>query len=140
MLTKESLKGKTALVTGAAKRLGLAIANTLAAQGVRIVAHYGHSAAAAEQLVSNLRSRGLSAWAIGADLGSAEESAALFAKAHEAAGSIDILVNSASIFPESRLDAFSYEELDACIRTNAYAPLALGHTISVSACYSHLQN
>ncbi len=61
------LKGQTALVTGAAKRLGRHIALALAAQGVNVAAHYHSSAVEAESLLVELKSAGVRAWTLRAD-------------------------------------------------------------------------
>ncbi len=120
------LAGRTALVTGAGKRLGRATALALAEAGADVVAHFFHSAAEAEATAEEIRHKGRRAWAVGADLADPEAAGALFARAAAAADRpIDILVNSASIFPRGRLMAFAPEDLAVNLQVNALSPLAL---------------
>ena len=95
------LAGHTALITGAAKRVGRSIARALADQGVDIIIHYNTSRAEAEDLVSELRDRGIKSWAIKASLADRDQVEAMWKKALSCAprGTISFLVNNASIFP-----------------------------------------
>jgi NAD(P)-dependent dehydrogenase (short-subunit alcohol dehydrogenase family) len=127
---KTTLSGRTALVTGAARRLGRATALALAEAGANVVVHYGASATEAESLVAEIARLGRKAWALQADLSDATKVPQLFIRACEAAGSVDVLVNSASIFPESRLVNFSAEDLSKNVDVNAMAPLELGRELA----------
>jgi NAD(P)-dependent dehydrogenase (short-subunit alcohol dehydrogenase family) len=120
-----SLRGRTALVTGAARRLGRTIAEALAREGADILVHYGHSAGEAEQTAASLRALGVRSWTVGADLGEPAQAEALWDRARACAGSIDILVNSASSFPEDTLAGFTPGGLEASLRVNALAPVLL---------------
>ncbi|MCP4640862.1 MAG: SDR family oxidoreductase [bacterium] len=120
------IAGKTALVTGAAKRLGRSVAEALAAQGANVVVHYRSSAGEAAGLVKSLEAKDVRAWAIQADLEDPDAASKLVDRAIASAGALDILVNSASIFPESALTEFTPDELYASININALAPLVLG--------------
>ena len=125
------LAGQVALVTGAAQRLGRAIAEALGAEGVRVAVHYGSSASEAEEVVNALRGRGTNAWAVQADLAEAEAAEELVQRAADLAGApVDILVNSASIFAPSRLLQFPAEELAANLQINALAPLQLSRALA----------
>lgn len=119
------LKGQTALVTGAGVRLGRATALALAGAGVHVVVHYHASRAEAEGTVDKIRELGGDALAIQADLFNAIEAESLIARANDAVGPLDILVNNASIFPENRITDFTLSDLDENIQVNAYAPLQL---------------
>lgn len=119
------LKGRTALVTGAARRLGRHIALALAAQGVNVAAHYHSSAAEAESLLVELESAGVRAWALRADFEKPTEYKGLIDQALALCGSLDILVNSASIFPAGRLDETVFDDVVKNIRVNAWAPFEL---------------
>ena len=121
----ESLQGKTALVTGAALRLGRAVAVELAARGAAVVVHYRRSRQPAEELVRLLEERGGRAWALRADLNDPAEAERLVGLALERAGRLDLLVNSASIFPADTLRAMTAESLAENVRVNAYSPLVL---------------
>ena len=94
-------RGRTALVTGGAHRVGGAIAEALAEAGANIVINYRSSAQEAEQMVSKLRSLGVKALALQADIAYPDQVEAMVAKALEHFGAIDILVNSASLFKET---------------------------------------
>lgn len=124
-MKRNSLDGKTALVTGAAKRIGRAIALALADEGANVVVHYNKSAAEAEALVGEIQARGVKAWAIKADLGVREEYEGLIPRAIEAAGSLDFLVNNASVFEPGGVGDLTFEDLLSTMETNAWAPLVL---------------
>ncbi len=114
--------GGAALVTGAAKRMGRAVALALAERGTNVVVHYHTSEEDALALVDDIRKWGRKAWAVCADLGDPDQANAVFAQACEAAGPVDILINNASIFPESRLADFSPDDLVSNVNVNALAP------------------
>src|SRR5216683_5162744 len=93
---RESLDGQVALVTGAAKRLGRAVALRLAEEGADVVIHYRSSEREAQEAVGEIERRGRRAVAIAADLASVAEIKRLFDKAAKHFGRLDILVNSAA--------------------------------------------
>jgi NAD(P)-dependent dehydrogenase (short-subunit alcohol dehydrogenase family) len=126
------LRGRTALVTGAAWRLGRAIAEALAREGADILVHYGHSAGEAEQTAAGLRALGVRSWTLGADLGDPAQAEALWDEARARAGSIDILVNSASSFPEDTLAGFTPAGLETSLRVNALAPVLLARRFAAT--------
>ena len=119
------LAGKTALVTGSAKRLGRATALALAGAGADVVVHYGRSGDEAAALVDEIARDGRRAWAIAADLASPPQADALMRRAVEATGGVDILVNNAATFPDSRILQFTPEQLQTDVQVNAMAPLQL---------------
>jgi pteridine reductase len=129
-MAESSLAGLTALVTGGARRAGRAMVEALAARGVHVVIHFGRARAEADELVAALRPAGVAAWAVQADLTDGAQTDRLFAQAVEAAGPIDILVNSASAFPPSRLADVSPEHLVDMVRLHAAAPLLLGRALA----------
>lgn len=134
------LMGKTALVTGAAKRLGRAIALALGSEGVKVVVHYGRSAAAAAQTADELRAAGVDAWTLQADLAQRETVASLFARAIELAGPIDILINNASIFRPDRVLDCAPEDIDLNLQIHAMAPLLLSRAMAAQARAGHIVN
>lgn len=129
-MTSMGLAGQTALITGGAKRLGRAVALGLAREGVNVVIHYRQSANEAEALVDEIKSEGVGAWGISADLEHPTEAADLFARAETSAGAIDILINNASIFPSDRLTEVTGESITSNVRVNALAPLLLSRSMA----------
>ena len=115
----------TALVTGAAKRVGRAIALDLAANGYDVAVHYGSSADAAEATVREIRAIGRSAEAVQADLSQADATDELVAAAHDAIGPLTLLVNSASIFEPDRADSVTAAGFDRHMAINLRAPMIL---------------
>jgi len=119
------LKGMTALITGAARRIGREIAIALADVGVNVVIHYRSSAAEAERLSTDLAARGAKTWLIEADFESSEQARQLFSMALDSAGTLDILVNSASLFLPNTLNDMESSDLMRHIQVNAWAPFVL---------------
>ena len=97
---KLSLKGRTALVTGAATGIGRAIALAFAQAGAAVVVNHLGRAAQAQALVQELQSFGVPAWALEADVSAAADVARLAAQVQTACGALDILVNNAGIIRE----------------------------------------
>lgn len=124
-VTALRLQGQTALVTGAAKRLGRAIALALGEAGADVVIHCHRSREEAEKTAADVQAHGVQAWVVQADLADPDGPARLFDEALRVAGPLDILVDNASIFPADVVTDFSDDRLDACLRVNARAPLAL---------------
>lgn len=98
---------RTALITGSAKRIGRAIAEDLAANGFSVAIHANGSVGEAEELVAELRRKGYRAAALQADLTDIGETGALVAKASEALGPLDLLVNNASVFQHDSARSFN---------------------------------
>jgi pteridine reductase len=121
------LAGRTALITGAAKRVGRSIACALAGQGVNIVVHYNTSLGEAEALVAELRNLGVEAWAFQASLEDPPQIERMWEKALGCVpgGRISLLVNNASIFPSDTLSSVDLQSLDRILSVNALAPLRL---------------
>jgi NAD(P)-dependent dehydrogenase (short-subunit alcohol dehydrogenase family) len=114
------LKGKVALVTGAARGIGRGIALTLAQEGARIAVNYINRADAAEQVVALIRNGGGEAFAIQADVGRHPEAERLVDATLEQFGRIDILVNNAGIVSRKPILDVPLEEWDRVVRTNFY--------------------
>jgi NAD(P)-dependent dehydrogenase (short-subunit alcohol dehydrogenase family) len=89
---------RSALVTGAARRIGRALALDLAAHGWNVAVHYGRSAREAMEVVAAVEQQGRRAVALEADLADREQIAGLIARAADALGSLDLLVNNAAVF------------------------------------------
>src|SRR5579863_3904640 len=114
-----NLKGKVALVTGAGRRIGRAIACDLAAHGASIAVHYRASHDEAEAVVAEI---GANAQSFRANLESVIEIEQLVAKVLDAFGRIDILVNSASVFTPTPLAELTERDWDSNLDTNLKAP------------------
>jgi NAD(P)-dependent dehydrogenase (short-subunit alcohol dehydrogenase family) len=118
----QTLAGRVALVTGAAKRLGRAVALRLAEQGADVVIHYRNSQVQAHEVVSQIESLGRRAVAIPADLGSISAIRRLFADTQNHFGRLDILINSAANFLQTDFAGTTEEIWDASLDTNLKAP------------------
>ncbi|MBT8422667.1 MAG: pteridine reductase [Gammaproteobacteria bacterium] len=115
-----------ALITGAAKRVGASIAQTLHANGANIAVHYGSSSADADALVDELNNtRADSAFAIQADIRDSSALPALVANVIQHSGRLDILINNASTFYPTPLDEVTEADWDDLLGTNLKAPLFL---------------
>lgn len=134
------LAGKTALVTGGAKRLGRATALGLAQRGADVVVHYRSSRDEAERTAEEIRALGVEAHLLQADLGDVDAARSVMRTAIEVAGSLDILLNCASIYPADRLDEVTPESLDENLRVNAWAPLALSQTFAAQGVEGSIVN
>jgi len=116
----------TALVTGAARRLGRAMALELAEQGHDIVVHYSGSAEAAEATAADIRARGVRAVTMQADLLDHAATEALMPRAAEAIGQpITVLINNASIFEYDSIESFDRRSWDRHVDSNLWAPMVL---------------
>ena len=117
----KELAGKTALVTGGAVRVGRAIALALAAAGADVAIGYRGSAAAARATVADLERVGVRAVALRADLAAPAAARALVTRAARALGRLDVLVNSAAIFPRTPVAAVTPAQFDRVIAVNLRA-------------------
>ncbi len=117
------------LVTGAARRLGRAIALDLAAAGHDLIVHYLGSADEALQTAADCRALGVSAQALAADLQDEAQVAALVPQAVAALGRLDNLVNSASLFQHDQASTFDYASFQAHALTNTAAPVLLAREL-----------
>jgi NAD(P)-dependent dehydrogenase (short-subunit alcohol dehydrogenase family) len=135
-----SWAGRTALVTGAAKRIGRAIALALARDGVHIAVHYNQSDQDALAVCDEIQKLGVSAWPIRGDLMDAGQTRAVFREAVAQAGPIDILVNNASIFPRDTLWEASEESIAQNMRIHAVAPLTLSRELAKQERAGHIVN
>lgn len=111
-----------ALVTGAAKRVGRAIALELARSGHDVVVHHRSSPGAAEGVAVEIRALGRRAAVVAADLTRPGEIRALFMAADNAFGRLDVLVNSAAVFRRTPVETLSEEDFDFHVTTNLKAP------------------
>jgi NAD(P)-dependent dehydrogenase (short-subunit alcohol dehydrogenase family) len=112
------LEGRVALVTGAARRLGRAIARGLADAGADVAIHHHSSPEPAEEAARELTLLGRRAEVFQADLADPEQISALFAKLEGAFGRLDILVNSAAVFVRKPVLEISPEDWDHTMNVN----------------------
>lgn len=112
------LDGKAALVTGASRGIGRAVALRLAKEGAKVVVNYAGNAKAAEETKAAVEAAGSEAVCVRADVAHADEVAALFDAAVKAFGTVDILVNNAGITRDGLLMRMKDEDFDAVLATN----------------------
>ncbi|KPF80890.1 short-chain dehydrogenase [Brevundimonas sp. AAP58] len=122
-----------ALVTGASRRIGHAIALALARRGHDIAIHHRSSPDDAEALAAEVRSLGRRATIVCADLTKEDEVRGLIPGAVEALGSLSVLVNNASLFEDDRVGSLSRETWDRHLETNLRAPLVLIEAFAAQA-------
>jgi 3-oxoacyl-[acyl-carrier protein] reductase len=105
----KKLTGKVAVVTGASKGIGAAIAKALGAEGAAVVVNYSSSKADGEKVAKEIAARGSKAVAVQANLSKPEEIERLFDRSKEVFGRLDILVNNAGIYEFSPLEKLTSE-------------------------------
>lgn len=120
-----NLSGKTALVTGGGRRIGRATALALGRSGADVVVHYRRSEAEARGVVAELVGIGVRSMAVQADLSDSSAVDQLCRDSLRLTGALDILVNSASVFGESRLDDVAAAAFGENLDINATAPFLL---------------
>jgi len=123
---KIDLTDKVALVTGSARRVGKAIALALADAGVQIAVHYnGSDDDTVRDTVQEIKSKGVKAVSMQADLSNPDEIPLLIDAVKENFGKLDILVNSASVFPTRNFMDITVEEWNLAMNVNLRAPFIL---------------
>jgi NAD(P)-dependent dehydrogenase (short-subunit alcohol dehydrogenase family) len=128
------LAGKTVLVTGAAKRIGRAIALALAESGANVAITYLGSQQEAEATVRSLAEYDVDALAVRCDLRDPESIEQTVISVIEEFGHLDVLVNNAGLFQSEALEKISVEQWDAMFATNTRAPFLMA-----KAAYPHLR-
>jgi 3-oxoacyl-[acyl-carrier protein] reductase/pteridine reductase len=130
----QPLAGKTALVTGAAKRIGRAIALKLAAAGANVAITYFGSQVDAEETVRALAGFDVEAFAVRTDLNDPDSIRESVAAVVEEFGQLDILVNNAGVFESAALEQITVAQWDHMYSTNTRAPFLVAQ-----AAYPHLR-
>jgi len=144
------LTGKVAVVTGASKGIGAAVAKQLAADGAQVVVNYATSREGADKVVKEITKAGGEAIAVRASIPKEADIDALFAEAQKAYGKVDILVNNAGVYGFGPIDEVTVEEyrrqhdtnvLGVLLTTKAalpYFPSEGGSVVNVSSVVSSL--
>jgi 3-oxoacyl-[acyl-carrier protein] reductase len=114
----QKLSGKVAIVTGASKGIGTAIARALAGEGAAVVVNYSSSRDSAERLVEELAEAGGRAVAVQANMAKSADVERLFAEAKAALGPVDILVNNAGIYQPGPIGSITEESFHAHFNLN----------------------
>ncbi len=118
---------KTALVTGGAKRIGAAIVRDLAQNGFNVAVHAASSTDAAESLTELALEHGVKACFVSGDLTDAKSTKQVFENAANTLGSIDLLVNNASIFENDSAESFDGQTWDKHFAIHLKAPAILAN-------------
>lgn len=121
---------KSALVTGAARRIGRAIAIMLADEGWNVAVHYGNSRDEAQALVRELRERGVHAMAVQCDLADAAAVDQLVPDCTRKLGALSLLINNASLFDYDTIQDFDSARWDRIAAVNLRAPLRLAQSFA----------
>jgi 3-oxoacyl-[acyl-carrier protein] reductase len=127
-----NLKGKVAVVTGASKGIGAAVAKQLAANGANVVVNYSTSREGADKVVAEITKAGGKAIAVGASVAKEADIAVLFAETKKAYGKVDILVNNAGVYGFAPLDQVTADEYKRQFDTNV-----LGLLLTTKAALPH---
>lgn len=150
MSSNKRLAGKVAVVTGASKGIGAAIAKELAADGAAVVVNYASSRPDAEKVVSEIHQAGGKAVAVQGNVARKAEIEKLFSEAKREFGKVDILVNNAGIYEFAPLEQITEEHFRKQFDVNVlglllatqeavkYFPAAGGSVVNVSSLVSTL--
>jgi 3-oxoacyl-[acyl-carrier protein] reductase len=127
------ITGKVAIVTGASKGIGAAIAKALAAEGASVVVNYASSKAGADKVVEAIKASGGKAVAIRADVSKAADAQALIDDTIKAFGRLDVLVNNSGVYEFAPLEAITEESFHRLFNINV-----LGLLLVTQAAAKHL--
>lgn len=126
-----NLRGKRVLVTGGAKRIGAAIARSLAQRGCDLILHCHRSFAEARTLGRELEKLGVGVEILRADLSRSSQALALAQKALKK-GPVDLLINNASLYERTPFDRLTLEEWERCLHVNLTSVFLLSRRIGMA--------
>lgn len=126
------LKGKVAVVTGASKGIGAAIAKGFGAAGAAVVVNYSSSKEGADRVVTDIKAKGGRAIALQGDIAKAEDVRQLFDEANKAFGTLDVLVNNAGVYKFIPLEEITEDEFHREFNINV-----LGTILATKAALKH---
>src|SRR5271154_4307192 len=127
------LKGKVAVVTGASKGIGAAIAKALAAEGASVVVNYASSKAGADKVVASITAAGGKAVAVGGDVSKAAEAQGIIDAAIKNYGRLDVLVNNSGVYEFAPLEDVTERQFHKIFDINV-----LGLLLTPRAAVPHL--
>jgi 3-oxoacyl-[acyl-carrier protein] reductase len=127
------LAGKVAVVTGASKGIGAAIARALAAEGASVIVNYASSRAGAETVVASIKKAGGKAIAVGGDVSKAADARGIVDAAITNYGHLDILVNNAGIYEFAPIEALTEDQFHKMFNVNV-----LGLILTTQAAVKHM--
>jgi 3-oxoacyl-[acyl-carrier protein] reductase len=127
------LKGKVAVVTGASKGIGAAIAKSLAAEGASVVVNYASSKSGAKTVVDSITAAGGKAVAVGGDVSKASEARGIIDAAIKNYGRLDILVNNSGVYEFSPIEGVTEDQFHRMFNINV-----LGLLLTTQAAIKHI--
>jgi 3-oxoacyl-[acyl-carrier protein] reductase len=127
------LKGKVAVVTGASKGIGAAIAKSLAAEGASVVVNYASSKGGASAVVDSIKAAGGKAVAVGGDVSKAAEAQGIIDAAIKNYGRLDILVNNSGVYEFGPIEGITEEQFHKMFNINV-----LGLLLTTQAALKHI--
>jgi len=127
------LKNKVAVVTGASKGIGAAIAKALAAEGASVVVNYASSKAGADKVVAAITAAGGKAVAVGGDVSKAAEAQGIIEAAIRNYGRLDVLVNNSGVYEFAPIEAVTEQQFHKIFNINV-----LGLILTTQAAVKHL--